>query len=218
MVSVEFNRKDFLSARGSVLVGPGFDPSGFDPRFRVILFRLLVFSCFGVSCCRMFVFSCVRVFVFSCSRVLVFSCFRVQNEPKLPPTLAHLGPKLAQVGPSRPKWCSSLRKSAHLKPPEALWAGSWGLLGPSWALLGRSWRLLGGSWGALGGSESGFCRKADLCRQYSVFHGFWGSGVALGPAEVALGWLWGRPEWVLGGFWAQSYSRIVVLSEAAIVQ
>ncbi len=28
---MKWNRKDFLSARGSVVVGPGFEPSGSDP-------------------------------------------------------------------------------------------------------------------------------------------------------------------------------------------
>ena len=145
---MKWNRKDFLSARGSVLVGPGFDPSDLDPSgFDPGGFDPSGFDPSGFEKnSSTVVQSYSRAGLAQWPPIYPKSAPSwVQNEPKLPPKWAHLGPKLAQVGPSRPKWCSSLRKSAQLKAPEALWAGSWGLLGPSWALLGRSWGPLGGS-------------------------------------------------------------------------
>ena len=106
--------------------------------------------------------------------------------------------------------------------PRPLLAALGPLLGRPGALLaapgrppGRSWRLPGGSWSPLGGSKVAFCRKAEIRRQYSVFHSFLGVREAswhlLGLSWSPLGGPWSPPGgswaglrglgWLLGGSW-----------------
>ena len=90
----------------------------------------------------------------------------------------------------------------------APWGHSWRLLGLSWpalgllpASLGPSWRLLGPPLGRLGrllAAESEFSRNLVKTMVFVWFlHDFGPSG----PLLVALGWLLGRPKWLLGGSW-----------------